>query len=192
MLKEIFQEIYNNNAWSSPESRSGTGSELGKTIHLTQILPSLLKGLGIRSMIDSPCGDFNWMRTVNLPVEQYLGIDVVPELIERNNLRYANNLYRFERLDITTDPLPYADLIFSRDCLQHLDSAHCLKALINFKNSGAKYLLTSCHMVETNTDIQNGGFRPLNLMKDPFNIPEPLLMIPDHDAFPKYLCLWRL
>jgi hypothetical protein len=192
MIKEIFQDIYNRNMWNSPESRSGAGSELKKTMHLAEILPPLLRGLEIHSLIDAPCGDFNWMRKVDLPIQKYLGIDVVPELIERNIQQYANDRYSFARLDITTDPLPYADMIFSRDCLQHLDNANCLKALVNFKNSGAKYLLTSCHMIETNRDIQNGGYRPINFMRAPFNISEPLLMIPDHDGFPKYLCLWKM
>jgi hypothetical protein len=191
-MKEVFQEIYLNNAWGSAQSRSGQGSELQTTILLTQMLPAILKGLGIRFFIDAPCGDFNWMRTVSLPVEKYLGVDVVPELIQLNNVRYGNDRASFAVLDITKEPLPYSDLIFSRDCLQHLDNASCVQALQNFRASGAKYLLTSSHHVEENADITPGGFRPLNLRRAPFNLPEPMLLIPDHDGFPKHLCLWNL
>jgi hypothetical protein len=44
----------------------------------------VLHDLGAQSLLDAGCGDFNWMRTVDLPGIKYIGVDVVSDLIERN------------------------------------------------------------------------------------------------------------
>lgn len=192
-MEAIFTEIYQKNAWGSPESRSGNGSALFRTESLRMALPVLLKGLDVKIMVDAPCGDLNWMRMAKLPIQKYIGCDIVSDLIIENQAKYANDTCQFHVVNIAKDILPYGDLIFSRDCLQHLDFASCLKALENFKLSGAKYLLTSSHTINTNQEInQIGGYRPLNLEKAPFNFPRPLFMIPDYDDYPKHLCLWSL
>ena len=40
-------------------------------------------------IIDAGCRDFNWMRTVDLPSIEYIGVDVVSDLIERNAFSIA-------------------------------------------------------------------------------------------------------
>lgn len=63
--KEVFTEIYNNN-WKSLESISGRGSEISHTSSLIKDLENLLNRPNISSVLDIPCGDFNWMRKVDL------------------------------------------------------------------------------------------------------------------------------
>ena len=60
--KETFTEIYKTNFWSSNESPSGGGSELIQTKSLINDLEKLLKDMDIKSVLDIPCGDFNWMQ----------------------------------------------------------------------------------------------------------------------------------
>ena len=43
--------------WGSDESGSGIGSELGATEALREYLPGLFKRLGVRKVLDAPCGD---------------------------------------------------------------------------------------------------------------------------------------
>ena len=43
------------------------------------------------SLLDAPCGDFNWMRHVPLGGVSYTGADVVPELIARNRRDYGRD-----------------------------------------------------------------------------------------------------
>lgn len=62
----IFNDLVNNNKWCGKESLSGTGSDLSQTRIIAAEIPLLLKELNIHSMIDIPCGDFNWMKTVPL------------------------------------------------------------------------------------------------------------------------------
>src|SRR3712207_7875432 len=51
---------------SSHESYSGRGSELGATESLRSYLPQLFERLNIKTFLDAPCGDWNWMRQVDL------------------------------------------------------------------------------------------------------------------------------
>jgi hypothetical protein len=75
---------FQKNAWASRESVSGTGSELNRTYHLRRELPVLLSELKVRSLLDLPCGDFNWMAHVELGDIRYVGADIIAELIDRN------------------------------------------------------------------------------------------------------------
>ena len=116
--------------------------EATKTIR--QELPKLLSAYSIESMLDIPCGDYTWMNIVEKKCS-YLGGDIVRELVEINQKKYSNENTRFIQLDVTTDRLPKVDLIFCKDCLQHLSNENVKKALSNFKKSGSKYLLVTSY-----------------------------------------------
>src|SRR4051812_10120929 len=69
----VFTEIYRRQLWGSGETVSGYGSTIAGTEPLRTALPLLLRKLGVRTLIDIPCGDFNWMRKVELEVDEYIG-----------------------------------------------------------------------------------------------------------------------
>ena len=85
-------------------------------------------------MLDVPCGDFQRMQYIELNCK-YLGGDIVPELIAENQKKYTSDKVSFVELDITKDEIPQVDLIFCKDCLQHLSYESVKKALKNFKKS---------------------------------------------------------
>jgi len=174
-----FSSIYQGNLFGGAQSRSGAGSSMEQTAALREALPVLLHALQVRTMIDAPCGDFFWMQHANLGIEQYIGIDIVEALIERNRSQFAGERREFRCLNLIDDPLPRADLIFCRDCLVHLNHAQARKALRNFQRSGAKYLLTTTFTArERNVDLgARGMWRALNLERAPFNLPRPLRLI---------------
>ncbi|MEW5551191.1 hypothetical protein ABGT22_14715 [Peribacillus frigoritolerans] len=118
-MKELFTNIYKKNRWRNSESVSGTGSSLAQTKTLIQELPSIIKQLQIKKMIDAPCGDFNWMKEIYKNTELYIGIDIVDEIIKRNKKKYRLKNVQFFHMDITKDRLPTGDLILCRDCLVH-------------------------------------------------------------------------
>jgi len=176
---EVFTEIYNSNHWKSSESISGTGSEIKQTESLIKELDKLLTEMNIASVLDLPCGDFKWMQKVDLSKIDYVGADIVEELIKSNIRQYKEreNL-KFEVLNLITDPLPKSDMIIVRDCLVHLSYKDINSAIKNIKSSGSKYLLTTTFTnYHQNHDIVTGGWRPLNLHEKPFSFTSPILVI---------------
>jgi hypothetical protein len=194
----LFTTMFHRNFWGA-ESRSGAGSDLIQTARIREVLPGFLKTLGVRSLLDVPCGDFYWMRHVELDLDQYIGADVVGPLIQANTQSFAVDKRSFVVRDLTRDALPKADLILCRDCLVHLSFDDIQRALTNINRSGARYLLTTTFTDRTaNADIGTGEWRPLNLEKAPFRFPAPLHVINEgctegggHYA-DKCLALWRL
>lgn len=176
--KQLWTDSFNKYRWTSKESVSGPGSDLRETVVIRKELPLLIQKLGIQTMLDAACGDFNWMKEINLPLQKYVGVEVVQELVKINQERYGNDIRNFFVADIETDLLPKVDLILCRDCFIHYDFATTKKIIENFKRSGSKYLLTTTFTRRaSNIDISMGGFLPLNLQRSPFFFPEPILII---------------
>jgi hypothetical protein len=101
-----------------------------------------------------------------------VAIDIVPELIAANRKRHPG--INFLAADIVSDPLPKSDLILCRDALVHLPNADVMRALANFRRSGAAWLLTNTFTVhDHNPDIGPGSWRPINLQLPPFSLPAP-------------------
>jgi SAM-dependent methyltransferase len=197
-MQRVFDHIRRVNLWQSQESVSGRGSELACTAALRAALPDLFQQLEVTSILDAPCGDFNWMQHVPRQGITYTGMDIVPELIEGNQQRYASPAVQFRVGDITQDPLPSVDLIISRDCLVHLSWQDACRALHQFQQSGSRYLLTTTYPgTSINRDAPTGSWKPLNLCQPPFNLANPLLLLPDPSddtgANPdKSMGLWEL
>lgn len=185
-LKDIFTNIYDTNLWKSEESVSGTGSEIKMTKHLINGLNNIIRRYDILSLFDAPCGDFNWMKEVNLDGLYYIGGDIVEPIINRNKETYP--LYDFRVCDITTDQLPKVDLIFTRDCLVHLNYEKINKFIENIKKSDCKYLLTTSFENKNNVDIVDGDWRPINLRRHPFNLINPIDVIDEKctENYPLY------
>ena len=194
--KKLFTLAYQRSSWRSPESRSGVGATLHRTMLIRPFIGSLIKDLNIKTLLDAPCGDFNWMREVNLSGVAYVGMDIVDELIAKNIEQHGTPHRRFIIYDIIHQPLPQVDLILCRDCTQHLPDNGVRALINNIKKSGSRYLLTSNYPhVEMNKDIEDiynasrATFR--NLRKPPFNFPEPIVLFPEGFEN-KTLCLWEI
>ena len=190
--KAVFTSIYQTGAWGSEETTSGPGSTIARTKQFRKDLPALLHSLNITSLLDAPCGDYNWMSMTVLGEVEYTGADIVAELVMKNKKNYPG--VNFIIADIIKDPLPYADAVICRDCFIHLTHRQIRKAIRNFKNSGIKYLLTNTYPVTENRDIPTGDYRPLNLELAPFCLPKPVFQINDFikGQDPRYLGVWDL
>jgi len=199
-MEQVFRAAYLDNVWGDPESVSGPGSGLARTSAFRDQIPPLLRALGVRSLLDAGCGDFNWMQALSLPVERYVGIDIVSDLIDHDRQRYGDQTRTFVHGDITRDDLPQVDMILCRDCLVHFSFADALAALRNFKRSGSVFLLTTTFIAfGENRDIAtDGGWRQLNLQHAPFCFSAPEQMIDEKCLHTggiyadKRLALWRL
>lgn len=198
-MTDVFERIYENNVWGNVESRSGDGSDLSGTAKMRDALAPLLREMNIRSILDLPAGDFNWMRLMDLEGIDYIGGDIVEKIVEKNQAFYGRNNIQFGRMDARTDALPRVDLILCRDMLVHCSFADCWSSLANFRRSGSIYLLTTTFTArDPNKDIVTGQWRPLNLQRPPFSFPRPIRLIVEDCAewnglwADKCLGLWRL
>jgi len=198
-LQERFERIYSTNLWSDPDSRSGVGSTLDSTAVLRAELPNALRELSARVLLDVPCGDFTWMKRVDLSGVDYIGGDIVPSIIEENQRLHTTESRSFVHLDLTRDKLPDADVLLCRDCLVHLSYANIRAVFANISRSNIRYvLMTSFPGRGGNYDVVDGDWRTLDFQAPPFSLPEPRLTIveqceeEDGSYADKSLVAWRV
>jgi SAM-dependent methyltransferase len=180
--KEFFTLVHKHNAWGSPESKSGAGSTLSATRHIRRELPRLLKRFSIGSILDLPCGDMNWMSTLELSGIRYIGADIVTEIVQENRAKYPER--EFEVLDLLTSDLPRVDLVLVRDCFIHFPQALTLQALRNIARSKSIFLLTTHYQwhESANIDIPLGKYTRVNFQASPYSFPNPRAIIPEGNS----------
>ncbi len=190
LLTARFSHVYENNVWGDSESVSGEGSRRNAppVWEAIDALDRTIRTYQIRSIVDLPCGDFNWIPFI-LGVHRklaYRGFDIVPQLVERNRRMFP--CHRFDVLDATANVPPKADLIFSKDMVNHLTFVDVARVLKNFKRSGSSYLLMSNNLGWDNVELPEnagGASRHLDVFAAPFNFPKALWNT-------GYLALWKL
>ncbi|MFC1833681.1 class I SAM-dependent methyltransferase [Thermodesulfobacteriota bacterium] len=197
--EEIFTDIFRGRKFGGRDSVSGPGSDLYQTRIIIKELPVLFRTLGISTVPDIPCGYFNWMSSCDLDDVIYIGADIVEELVQSNKRQWSRSNVSFQKLNLISEELLKSGLVFCRDCLVHLCFKDILGALTNVCRSEAEYLLTTTFpSQEENRDIVTGDWRPLNLQRPPFNLPEPVRVINERYAgsngkyADKSLGLWRI
>ena len=194
----VFRWHFKRRVWSDGETVSGPGSTRLATLVLRAALVELIEEHRIKSLLDIPCGDGNWISTANLKLDLYIGADIVQELVDLNQSKWKTPANcRFLKVDLTRDALPQVDLVLCRDGLVHLSNALAMQALKNIKLSGSIYLLaTTFPEHSNNADIVTGEWRPMNLQRPPFNLPKPFKLISEQRKTPGYqdksLGLWRI
>lgn len=176
-LAERFERIHDTNMWGADTSVSGLGSEDAATATLRGQLPKLMRKLSVSVLLDAPCGDASWIARADLGGIRYIGVDIVPALIEQ--LRASRTgAGEYALADITSDPLPRADAILCRDCLVHLSFANIRRAVANFHLSGASWLITTTFPDwQENRDCEDGDWRALNLERPPFGWDPPQIVL---------------
>lgn len=192
---ESFSEIYESGAWvmhEGQESVSGVGSSTSVTGAMANKLSDLLTQLRASRIIDIGCGDFNWMRHV-IGDREYIGLDIVPSVIETNRERFGTGKRQFVVGDAVEGPLPSGDIAICREVLFHLCFSDARRLLFNIATGGFSYvILTTDKDIWFNADIQNGDFRPLNLNMHPFNLPPAIIEVPDNKVSSgRVLGVWR-
>lgn len=190
---DYFDAVYATKYWSSGKyPASGPGSSKESAKNAVVALERVIAG-GIKTLVDAPCGDLTWIFDVtNLP-EEYIGLDVSKDIIERNRLRFPQ--YSFDHVDLVDRVLQLDNttLILTRHLLFHLPLQDNLKLLNNLVESGAGYLLTSTYLeADENLDsyvLANG--HKINLLRPPYSLREPDLLFRD-SSDDQYLGLWDL
>ncbi len=177
-----FEQIYEQDVWTrgNPDNPgSGAGSTLVVTSSVRRDLPALLDRLGGDTLLDLGCGDFTWMQDVKI-TQRYVGADIVPSVIARNQDRYGSPTRSFVVADAVRDPLPEADVVLCREVLFHLSFDDIRSLLANVFASRRRYLIaTTDRITMFNSDIRTGDYRPLDLQRRPFRLGQPMAEIDD-------------
>ena len=89
--KHQFKRIHRRNFFNGETSLSGRGSDEDQTKVIEDKLPKLFKSLSIKSILDIPCGDQNWIKRLDLSFLDFTGADIVPKIIEINNSNFGSD-----------------------------------------------------------------------------------------------------
>lgn len=190
--RQIFQKIHAENRWGDSESVSGAGSRIDVTEVFRGELERWLEEHQIRSLVDLPCGDFNWMRLVRFPETMtYLGVDVVDALIATNQSQHGRPGVSFTVADILTSDLPRADAYLVKDLFIHFPNVAMAEAVERVRARCRYLLVTTFPDTPTNVDIRFGDARRVN-MNLVFGEPAEA-MLPDFGAgvTDRFIGVWR-
>lgn len=192
--EDIFEYKYRNNSWKGKESRSGPSSGMQRTSVLRSRLLEIVEDYNIQTFLDLPCGDFFWMQSIAHDMRvRYIGADIVKGIVDDNTKTFASDKVSFMHLDLVSDTLPEADILFCRDCLFHLSYADIFSALKNVLSSDIKYFMTTSHKNLTgftNKNIKTGGWRYIDLFQEPFNFPTEVLEKVEDGGGDRYMFMW--
>ena len=175
LLTDTFNRIYAEGTWGKDgggKGTSGTGSTLEITREYRAYVEDFMKKHSVKSVVDAGCGDWSFSSAIEWGDASYLGVDIASDVIATVRNKYEKGRITFQVGDIT-DELPAADLLISKDVLQHLSNKLVHKFIKNNLRKG-KYkwvILTNDRTgPRQNLDIQPGGHRPIDLAAPPFEV----------------------
>ena len=194
---QVFSEIYSKNKWGGKpgEFYSGVGSEGLFARKYCEVIDNFIDLLGENDIciVDLGCGDFRvGIEIAKIKKVNYVGVDVVPELVKMNNDKYGNQNIKFLCLDIATAELPDGDVCLIRQVLQHLSNEEIKKIINKIKKYKYVFITESqpSQAKTYNEDKPHGpDTRLLNgsgvyLDRSPFNVKniEQIMSIPCLDG----------
>jgi SAM-dependent methyltransferase len=161
-------------------SGSGSHDKNITSVYLEKVWAFLQNFPKAPDVVDLGCGDFSVGSQIRRYCNNYVACDVVPQLIEHNKNKYKDLNVDFRTLNLITDPLPAADIVFIRQVLQHLSNQQILK-LIPKLQASYSYLVLTEHLPKSNTfppnidkpagpDIRLPYNSGIVLTKPPFNL----------------------
>lgn len=189
-----FEAIARRNKWRNDESISGFGSTTVGTKPIREALVGMINALEVTDILDIPCGDFHWMRQVDLGI-RYVGADIADAIIRPLQQAHAGDeMITFRRLDIVTDALPQSDLVFTRECFNHFSFRSIRAAIANVRSSKSRLIALTHYPHHMSNSNQETGYtyRPLNFTLHPFCWPEPLLHLAEASPDGRVMAVWEV
>jgi ADP-heptose:LPS heptosyltransferase len=178
-------------SWYAPGGQgSGPGSSPEHTAAWRTYLEMFISSNGIKSVVDFGCGDWQFSRLVKWGEASYHGVDVVPSLIAGLSAKYAKEGVSFSCVDPDDPVLPDADLLVTKDVLQHLNNKTVSKLVEKFRKYKFVLLVNDWHDSNPNYDIDTVGWRPIDFAKPPFSI-DVSLVFDFKDQWGKRAYLWN-
>ena len=200
--KKVFTSIYKSNHWVQKDdtlsknsiSVSGHGSNINTNqfFNLKKNFTKIVDEKNINSVLDMPCGDFLWFyEIIKHKNINYVGVDIVEELIEANKAKYQNKNFSFFCDDIINfNTNERFDLILIRDLFIHIQNSDIKKIIQNIGEMDFSYVALNSYNNKINRDVVVGKHRKVNLLIEPFNLVKPLEYFKDYED-DKYIFLYE-
>jgi SAM-dependent methyltransferase len=132
-VRDAFSDVYRNKAWGETEGEafcSGFGSDESFGKPYPDWVTRFAAERKIRKIVDLGCGDFRVGRRICANYRgEYIGVDVVPDLVKYNQQRFGSDTVAFRCANIIEDELPSGEFCMMRQVLQHLSNAQ-IKAVL--------------------------------------------------------------
>ena len=172
---EAFTDIYASGKWGThgDAGTSGYGSSLASTVMYRTFLEHFMAELGVHSVVDAGCGDWEFSQAIDWKGIDYKGYDIVASVIDRDRANFERSNVHFFVANVVDADLPRADLLIVKHVLQHLPTASVQKFLAQLPKYKHVLLVDSVNqstLSGKNTDIDVGGFRELDVTRAPFNV----------------------
>src|SRR5262245_46215747 len=173
LLTNTFNRNYDEGTWGKDvagKGTSGTGSTLEATREYRVYVEDFMKKHSVKSVVDAGCGDWSFSSAIDWGDASYLGIDIASDVIAAVRNKYEKGRIKFQVGDIT-DELPAADLLISKDVLQHLSNELVHKFIRNnLRKSKYRWVILTNDRGSENRDIASGGYRAIDLTVPPFEV----------------------
>ena len=173
LLTNTFNRIYAEGTWGrdlAGKGTSGTGSTLEITREYRAYLEDFIKTHHIKSVVDAGCGDWTFSSAIDWHGASYLGVDIASDVIATVRAKHEKATIKFQVGDITDD-LPAADLLISKDVLQHLSNELVHNFIENnLRKRKYKWVILTNDRGNTNSDVESGGYRAIDLAAPPFDV----------------------
>ena len=173
LLTNTFNRIYAEGTWGKDgagKGTSGTGSTLEITREYRAYVEDFMSTHSVKSVVDAGCGDWSFSSAIDWGNASYLGVDIASDVIAAARKRYETDKIKFQVGDIT-DELPAADLLISKDVLQHLSNELVHKFIRNNLRKGKyKWVILTNDRGTGNRDVASGGYRAIDLAAPPFEV----------------------
>jgi len=175
-MEKVFTDVYEKDVWGGGNissdylGNSGEGSEVN--VNKDTYYPFLKKFIidnNVKTVADLGCGDFRGGRLIYDDIDiKYTGYDTYAKLVESHSKTFEKPKYNFVHLNLyeNKEEIKSADLCIIKDVVQHWKLEKIYKFLDYLVESKKfKYILIiNCsHQDNDDTDIPDGGFRPLSI-----------------------------
>ena len=173
-MEQIFTNVYeskiwgnNNNAEYNGSSGGGSALDYNKNTYVP-FLKKFIVDNNIKNVIDLGCGDFRCGKLIYDELDiSYTGYDTYKKIIDYNSKQYSLPKFSFIHLDFCNnkESIIDGDICILKDVIQHWSLIHIyefLDYLVETKKFKFILICNCCHQTTNDTNIQNGGWRPLS------------------------------
>lgn len=130
--RKTFQTIYRDKLWGTDTNAQFFSGHVSDSVPVSIYVDAMAAIIStelkdpqkMATIVDLGCGDFSVGKRLleRLPAAQYVGCDLVPELIEHHRARYGSDRIQFQALDMVSQELPDGDICIVRQVFQHLSN----------------------------------------------------------------------